>query len=88
MVKSFVRAAMCLSMSSTAFNILVILSLRAVLMSFWSLPKRALKLRMTSMLKAVEDMDKHIAALTKLFTISERAGSVVDEDDKVDYGTS
>jgi hypothetical protein len=47
--------------------------------------QNSLKLRMTSMLKAVEDMNKHIAALTKLFTISETAGSVVDEDDKVDY---
>ncbi len=85
MVKSFVRAAMCLSMSSTAFNMLVILSLRARFGKLQKDIKTALKLRMTRMLKAVEDMDKHIAALTKLFTISERAGSVVDEDDKVDY---
>jgi hypothetical protein len=47
--------------------------------------KTALKLRMTSMLKAVEDLDKHIVALTKNFTISDTAGSVVDEDHKVDY---
>jgi hypothetical protein len=47
--------------------------------------KTALKLRMTSMLKAVEDLDKHIAALTKNFTISETVGSVVDEDHKADY---
>jgi hypothetical protein len=40
---------------------------------------------MTNMLKAVDDMDKHIAALTRLFIINEPAGSVVDEDDKVDY---
>jgi hypothetical protein len=47
--------------------------------------KTALKLKMNSMLKAVEDMDKHISALTKLFTISETAGSVVDDDTIVDY---
>jgi hypothetical protein len=35
--------------------------------------------------KHVKSRVKHIAALTKLFTISERAGSVVDEDNKVDY---
>jgi DNA polymerase III psi subunit len=33
----------------------------------------------------VEELDKHIAALTKLFTISETAGSIVDEHHKVDY---
>jgi hypothetical protein len=47
--------------------------------------KTALKLRMTSMLKSVADLDKHISALTKNFTISETAGSVIDEDHKVDY---
>jgi hypothetical protein len=47
--------------------------------------KTVLKLKMTSMLKSVEDLDKHIAALTKTFTISETAGSVVDEDNKIDY---
>jgi hypothetical protein len=47
--------------------------------------KTALKLRMTSMLKSVEDLDKHISALTRNLTISETAGSVVDEDHKVDY---
>jgi hypothetical protein len=47
--------------------------------------KAVLKLRMTSMLKVVSYLDKHIATLTKIFTISETAGSVVDEDNKVDY---
>jgi hypothetical protein len=47
--------------------------------------KTALKVRMTRMLKAVEDFDKHIAALTKLFNISKTVGSVVGEDHKVDY---
>jgi hypothetical protein len=47
--------------------------------------KTSLKLRMTSMLKSVADLDKHISALTKNFTISETAGSVIDEDHKVDY---
>jgi hypothetical protein len=47
--------------------------------------KIALKLKMTSILKAVEDLDTHIAALTKLFNISKTAGSVVDEGHKVDY---
>jgi hypothetical protein len=47
--------------------------------------KTAIKLRMTNMLKTVEELDKHIAALTKLFTISETAGSIVDEHHKVDY---
>jgi hypothetical protein len=32
-----------------------------------------------------EFLDKHIATLTKLFTISETVGSIFDEDDKVDY---
>jgi hypothetical protein len=36
------------------------------------------------MLKSVADLDKHISALTKNFTISETAGSAIDED-KVDY---
>ncbi len=40
---------------------------------------------MASMLKTFVDLDTHIATLTKNFNISDTAGLVVDEDQRVDY---
>ncbi len=47
--------------------------------------KSSLKLKMASMLKTVEDLDTHIAALTRNFIISDTVGLLVHEDHRVDY---